>query len=112
MQIRDNRLYRQNYGTFEEYCQAKWHMDRRYANRLIKLSEVVENLGSVDPIPISERAVRPLTSLPSDLQREVYQRAIDTAPEGKVTARHVEERKPAFILGGDEFDRSGQRRAV
>lgn len=91
MQIRDNRLYREIYGTFEEYCKSKWGFERAHAYRLIKASEVVENLSPIGDIPKTEAVVRPLTSLPPDQQREVYQKAVETAPEGKVTAKHIEE---------------------
>lgn len=92
MQIRDNRYYRKTHGTFEEFCKEKWGFDRTYAHRLIKSSEVVDNLLPTGNIPTSERAVRPLTRIKDpEEQREVYQRAVETAPEGKVTARHIEE---------------------
>jgi hypothetical protein len=41
--------------------------------------------------PIPETHLRPLAKLPPDQQREAYQKAVETAPEGKVTARHIEE---------------------
>ena len=44
--------------------------------------------GSVGEIP--ERQLRPLTSLPPDLQREAWREAVDTAPNDKVTAAHVQ----------------------
>jgi len=96
MQIRDNRLYREykhedkTPWTFEEYCKSKWNFERNYANKLIKASEVVENLGTNVPIPKSEGSLRPLTSLPPDQQREVYQKAVETAPGGRVAAKHIE----------------------
>ncbi len=93
MQIRDNKLYREIYGTFEEYCKEKWDMERRHAYRLIDGYKVTENVShGTQSIPTSERVVRPLSKIkdPAE-QREVYQRAVETAPEGKVTAKHVEE---------------------
>ena len=92
VEIRDRRLYRDvlGYETFEKYCKERWGMGRRYANRLIASSQVMENLGPMGPIlPSSERQVRPLVALPADQQREVWQEAVKTAPEGRVTAAHV-----------------------
>ena len=40
---------------------------------------------------IGEKHIRPLTSLPAEAQPIVWQRAVETAPNGKVTAKHVEE---------------------
>jgi len=34
--IRDQRLYRREYGSFEEYCRAKWGCGRQRAYQLIK----------------------------------------------------------------------------
>jgi len=92
MQIRDNKLYREVYGTFEEYCRDRWHFSKTHANRLISSAEVTDNLTPTGVIPQSERSIRPLTIIKDpEEQREIYQKAVETAPEGKVTARHVEE---------------------
>jgi hypothetical protein len=89
MQIRDNRLYREIYGTFEEYCKEKWGMERRHAYRLIDGYKVSENVSDRTQ---KEYTLRPLTRIKDpDEQREVYQRAVEIAPDGKVTARHIEE---------------------
>jgi ParB family chromosome partitioning protein len=88
--IRDQRLYRQGYETFEDYCRVKWNMARNYANKLISASETVANLGTIVPIlPTSEAQTRPLTALPPEQQRVAWQEAVETAPGGKVTAAHV-----------------------
>ena len=93
MQIRDDRLYRATHGTFEDYCRAKWGIDRRYANRLIGSIEVMNNLTPRGVIqPEFEKVLRPLTPLPPEKQREVWKEAVETAPDGKVTAKHVQER--------------------
>lgn len=90
--IRDARLYRAEHATFEDYCRERWQMGRNYVNKLISATEAVANLGTVVPIlPSSERQARPLTSLEPQQQREAWQRAVDTAPNGKVTAAHVKE---------------------
>lgn len=92
MEIRDSRLYRETHGTFEDYCRERWGMVRRQADRLIEAAEVTANLRPTGPIlPTAERQARPLASFPADTQRQVWQRAVETAPNGKVTARHVEQ---------------------
>ncbi|MGA2464998.1 MAG: hypothetical protein ABSH06_11685 [Thermodesulfobacteriota bacterium] len=90
MKIRNEKLYRETHRNFEEYCREKWGMTRRYANNLIASTKVIENLGTIVPIqPTAESQVRPLTNLPPDQQQEVWSQAVETAPEGKVTAKHV-----------------------
>ena len=62
--VRDGRLYRDEYGTFEEYCQRRWGITPQHGRRLIQAKEVVNNLeptGSI--LPTTERQARPLTQL-------------------------------------------------
>jgi CHASE3 domain sensor protein len=39
--------------------------------------------------PANEYQIRPLVKLSPDQQREAWQQAVATAPDGKVTAAHV-----------------------
>jgi hypothetical protein len=86
-EIRVKRLYREGYKNFKEYCDQKWQMGRRYAQRLIAGSQIAENLGPRGPLcapceimPINEAQVRPLTILEPAQQREVWAEAVKTAP--------------------------------
>ena len=89
--IRDRRLYRAQHGTFEDYCQGRWGMSRPRAYQMIDAATVVGNLSTiVDKFPTTESQARPLTQLPPEAQPVVWQRAVETAPEGKVTAAHVQ----------------------
>jgi hypothetical protein len=89
--IREGRLYRASHGTFEDYCRERWHMERANAYRLIEAAVVVGHLSPIgDTLPANEAQARPLTSLPPSQQSEAWQRAVETAPEGKVTAAHVQ----------------------
>ena len=57
LEIRDARLYRQDYNTFEEYCQERWNLSKTHSNRLIAASEVVQNLTPIGVIlPTGEAA--------------------------------------------------------
>ena len=115
LEIRDSRLYRQTHSTFEDYCRQRWQMERNYANKLIRSAEVANNLGTIVPTPTHESQVRPLTSLEPEQQREVWKKAVDTAPDGKVTAVHVERVKTEAIkswtapVQSDESDQGSER---
>lgn len=90
MEIREAALFRPA-QTFEEYCNQRWGWGRNYTNKLIASAKVVENLGTIVPIlPATESQARPLAPLAPDLQREAWREAVDTAPNGKVTAAHVQ----------------------
>lgn len=91
--IRDNRLYREAFPTFEAYCQDKWGMTRQYAHYLIGAVEVTNDLSTngLQILPTSERQARPLVNVDPDLRAELWQTAVDTAPNGKVTGAHVQQ---------------------
>jgi hypothetical protein len=93
-EIRDKELYRDvlGYETYEAYVKARWDFSRRNAYYLMDASTVIENVnqGSQIPAPTNERQVRPLTKLPPEQQPEAWQQAVATAPDGKVTAAHVQ----------------------
>ena len=89
-QIRDRRLYRQDFSTFEDYCTNRWEMSRRSAYQLIEAATVYENVRhGAQILPANERQVRPLTALPSQEQPRAWAQAVSTAPNGKLTAFHV-----------------------
>ena len=53
-------------------------------------TEKLLNHGSVEIGEIPERQLRPLTPLPPAQQVEVWQQVVDTAPNGRITAAHVQ----------------------
>ena len=74
-------------------------MTDRRARQLIDAAKVAINIGTIVPVS-SESVARPLASLEPEQQRQVWQEAVDTAPEGKVTAAHVERIKRTFSFPG------------
>jgi len=98
LEIRDSRLYRQQFQTFEAYCRERWGMVQRHANRLIAAAETVGILGPMGPTPTTERQARPLTRLEPEVQREVWQAVTDTTPADQMTAKIVEEQAKAAEL--------------
>ena len=58
--IRDHRLYRDLFGTFEEYVEQRVGIVRQYAYRLIDLADTVAALSPMGDIPAvtSERQAR------------------------------------------------------
>jgi hypothetical protein len=91
-EIREQRLYRAEYGTFEDYCRDRWQMSDSRARRLIYSSEVVDNVKSVPigTLPTNEAQTRPLAKLPAEEQGPAWEEAVERSG-GKPTARHVEE---------------------
>ena len=90
MTIREKRLYRIGFKTFEDYCVERWLITKTQANRLIQASETISNLTPIGVIlPQTESQVRPLTSLEPEIQKEVWTEVVKTHGDN-ITAAKVE----------------------
>jgi len=95
MEIRDRRLYRQTHDTFEAFCRERFEIARTTAYQYIETSTVMDNLrnclqiADIEYLPANENQVRPLTRLEPEKQVEVWKKALTSAPDGHVTAKHV-----------------------
>jgi hypothetical protein len=95
MEIRDSRIYRGGFPTFEEYCLGRWNFSSRRAFQFISASQVVSNVNNCSQTepPATESQARPLAKLPPEKQSSALEAAREKAKaDGKpMTARHVEE---------------------
>lgn len=70
--IRDRKLYRKDFDTFEGYCFQKWGWTHRRGNQLIKAASVVqalpENLGKIVP---NDSVARELSKTTPQKRQEV-----------------------------------------
>jgi hypothetical protein len=95
-EIRDRRLYRETYGTFEAYLDERWGMTRQRGYQLIDGARVAEAVSTVVDIP-NERQARelvPLLDRPDELVAtvgELHARYGDKLTAEKVR-RAVDER--------------------
>ena len=72
--IRDRRLYREGYKTFESYCRSRWDFSRAHAYRLVGAAETMAVLSPVgDILPTAETQVRPLLQFELDDRPKVWQ---------------------------------------
>ncbi len=111
LSVRDKRLYRQAYTTFEDYCSRRWNMTRSRAYQLIDASILKGNLSTiVDKMPANESQARELAGLAPDDQIGVWNEALDTAPNGKVTARHIEQTKQNYWTKNRQSYSSGSQK--
>ena len=78
-QIRDERLYRGEFDTFEQFCRSMVGKDKRYVNRIIQAHDVIEELmlGGVKEteLPNNERICRELANYPMPDMKKIWQRA-------------------------------------
>jgi hypothetical protein len=91
MIMRDKKLYRKNYKTFEEYCQKKLSKSRQYINGLIKGVAAVKALPKhLESMLSNPRASAALASVPKEDQSKVVE---EIKKEGKpATAKAIKEK--------------------
>ncbi len=74
----------ENFGTiiptFEDYCRGRWQMSLARSKRLVASAEVIQNLTPIGAIPANLEQTRPLANLEPEQQREVWEKAVETAP--------------------------------
>ncbi|WP_151071361.1 hypothetical protein [Cupriavidus oxalaticus] len=90
--IRNGRLYRANFGTFEDYCATRWEWTRERCRQLIESATLAETLANKFAIamPSRERHVAALLCLPSDNDKaKVWRTVLDAHPDGRITAKDV-----------------------
>jgi hypothetical protein len=94
--IRDQRLYREEFKTFKDYCNEKWGIGKAHANRLIGGSRVAANLAPRGALctpceiqPTNEAQVRPLTVLEPAQQCEVWEEAVRSADGKTITYKQI-----------------------
>lgn len=92
-EIRESRLYKNEFSSFEDYCSAKWAMKRDYADRVINSAITIDNLTPMGVVPDSERQTRPLTKLKDpQIQQQAWAQVVKESEETHepITAKKVE----------------------
>jgi hypothetical protein len=88
--IREKRLYRISFKTFEDYCVGRWAFKKSQAYQLIDASVVISNLSAIAEIlPKTESQTRPLTRLEPEIQKEVWTEVVKTHGDN-ITAAKVQ----------------------
>jgi len=103
--IKDERLYRQDHNSFDEYCKARWGWGKAYAYHLIGAAEVKKSpIG--DSIQNMEQA-KAILKVPEEKRAEVMEKAAKAGPvTGKSIAQaaepELEDEEPVI-----ELDKTG-----
>ncbi|WP_433225490.1 hypothetical protein [Actinomadura formosensis] len=94
LEIRDGRLYRREFGTFEDYCRERWGFSRQRAHQLTSAAETVTTIVDTGlPAPANEGQARELGKIPEGERAEVWRETIErtggkpTAAATRTTAR-------------------------
>lgn len=128
-EIRDSRLYRAGYATFDGYCRDRWGFTPQRAYQLIEAANIARGVQEVNPglqttRNLTERSARELRRLPAEQQPEALAAAMEkhgpapTAAEVRsVVAERIapdlasvqpaEKARRCPHCGGAEFDGDG-----
>ena len=82
--IRHFGLFKPEFKNFEDYCQERWGISKTHANRQIAALEVVAVLEDESAKQLTEWEVRPLTKLPKDQLKGIWEKAKELAHTEKV----------------------------
>jgi hypothetical protein len=110
-EIRDKQLYRlQGYTKFETYVKEKWRKSVNHAYDLIAVANTIDDLLPISnekvPLPTAECQVRPLRTLESIRRQQVWLKVCQTAPNGKITEKHVKKVKNELFPSSDQATES------
>ncbi len=89
-EIKDCKLYRETHDSWEEYVRDRFDIARRTAFQYIQSAhayQLVHNCALTKPA--NESQVRPLLRLSDEAMPDAWTKAVETAPDGKVTGKHV-----------------------
>jgi len=102
-EIRDKKLYRQEFGSFEEYCRAKWHISRPAAYARIGLADTQQELSAVADKPeLNDRQARALAGLTTEDKKRVWQESGKLADKTPLTHKHILKARAALGLATEE----------
>jgi hypothetical protein len=92
--IREEKLYREDYDNFDQFCREAFHFSKTYANDLIRAREVVLALlaQGITILPDSARVANELAKFP-DMRdwKMIWQKALQIRNRGKVTYKTIRE---------------------
>ena len=90
--IRDNKQYKENYSTFEDYCIERWDIKKAYAYQLIQSTKTIANLSTtVDILPDTQRQTRELSKAPQEEQAQVWETAQEETGKEQPTAKEIKQ---------------------
>ncbi len=105
--VRDGRLYRSAYASFDDYVEQRWDMQRSYAHKLIRAWPLAARLHPMAP-GINEGQIRELLPVAAEHGEEAAVTVYATLAAGdvKVTAGKLREAVAVLAHEGDrpEFD--------
>lgn len=80
-EIKNNKLYRESFTTFEAYCKERWQLKRQRAYELIGAAEIVNQLSEISDktnlLPTKESHANALAQIPVTLRFQVWRGVVE-----------------------------------
>ena len=89
--IRDQRLYREKFDTFEDYCLKKWNLARSSAYQRLTLAQAHETLSATadKPVEVNERQARALGGLSDEDMVRVWKQAVKASNTQNPSTKNI-----------------------
>jgi hypothetical protein len=100
LEIRDCKLYRDDYRTFEAYCRKRWGFSKSRGNQLIAGVKVLDNLTTTG-CQLNERQLRELGKEEPAVQIEVAAQ-IGAMPPAAATLREMLDQRREQIASAEK----------
>jgi hypothetical protein len=110
-EIQSRRLYRGQFGSFEDYCRQVWSFGRAEAFDKIsaaRIAAVVSPISDKAKIPLREDHLKALAPLAEEQDiREVYQRVLKRCQKEHepITGKALREERQRYLTPGDELEK-------
>lgn len=98
--VRDGRLYRDSYGSFDDYVEQRWDMQRSYAHKLIRAWPLAAKLHPLAP-GINEGQIRELLPVASEYGEDAAVTVYATLAAGDVKITAGKLRAAVAVLPGE-----------
>lgn len=98
-EVRNEKLYREDFPTFEDYCKSVLGFSRQYANRMIAAREVMRDFSSPDfgNDLVSKKAAIALTKIDPKVRPAIMEDLKSAAKNGeKITEKAVKAAETAW----------------
>jgi hypothetical protein len=102
--VRDGRLYRVLYPSFDDYCLVRWGISRDYADRLIRAWPVAERLHAIGDRKLNEAHVRELLKFSARHGLDPAATVFETVIEGPVPVTAAVIKGAVQAVPAGEFD--------
>lgn len=97
------------YDSWRACVVGEFKQQQRYLYYQLEAAKIERNLCTKVQNEIPESQLRPLSRLEPEQQQQVWQRAVETAPEGGITAAHV---KDVIYKMSEEEDIEEEQREI